>query len=108
MSLVEALFAQSLGPPSAPGFAATLMRRDGSVIHDTAGQDSSLADLRLPLQDQGMQAVERVWPGSGGRDRVYATAYPLRDSVIGRELDWVVVVRDPADAVHAAVMQARW
>jgi hypothetical protein len=108
MSLVEALFAQSLGPPAAPGFAATLVRRDGSVIHDTAGHDRSLADLRLTLQGQGSQAVELVWPGAGRHERVYAVSYPLGESVIGRELDWAVVVREPADAIHAAVVQARW
>ncbi len=112
MSLVQDLFAQSLGPPAAAGFAATLMRRDGSVLHDTAGQAHSLADLGLGLglglQGEGLQATERVWPGSRGPDRVYVTAYPQRDSVIGRQLDWVVVVREPADAVHAAVVRARW
>lgn len=108
MALVETLFAQSLGPPAAPGYAATLMRRDGTVIHDTAGQEGSLADLRLTLLSNGTQAVELAWPGAGARDRVYAASHPLRGSVIGRELDWTVVVREPADAIHAAVMQARW
>ncbi len=108
MSLVGTLFAQSLGPPAAPGFAATLMRRDGTVLHDTAGHAVSLSELRLTLLSNGTQAVELAWPGESARDRVYAASHPLRDSVIGRELDWTVVVREPADAIHAAVVQARW
>ena len=110
LDLGQLLFHRPCGdeaaPARPPGFAATLVRRDGSVIHDTAGRHASLVDLQPGLADPATPAIERTWPGGPGAERVYAAVHPLHDALIGRELGWSVVVREPADAIHAAVVQA--
>lgn len=103
--LIEEIIKRAIDRPiGATPLSAALVGADGKILFDTAGATGAISGALQQIPPGRM--IEANWPSEADTSFVVAAAAPAVGVFNG--MNWRVLVREPAAAMHAGIRQMTW